>query len=68
MIHQFLAVAVPLWAMWVAWWQLRVAKIRAARAAMVARCDAQHALVMAGDDRGVFGAYPPAVKMRKRPA
>jgi ABC-type Fe3+-siderophore transport system permease subunit len=31
------------------------------RAALVARADQQHAWVLAGDDRGVYGAYPPAV-------
>jgi lysylphosphatidylglycerol synthetase-like protein (DUF2156 family) len=29
-------------------------------AAVVRRADQQHAWVMAGDDRGVYGAYPPA--------
>jgi hypothetical protein len=29
-------------------------------AALVRRADQQHAWVMAGDDRGVYGAYPPA--------
>lgn len=33
----------------------------ARRAALVARADQQHAWVLAGDDRGVYGAYPPAV-------
>ena len=31
------------------------------RAALVARADQQHAWVLAGDDRGVYGAFPPAV-------
>jgi len=31
-----------------------------ARAALVARADQQHALILAGDDRGVYGEYPPA--------
>jgi Flp pilus assembly protein TadB len=31
------------------------------RADLVARADEQHAQVMQGDSRGVFGAYPPAV-------
>jgi hypothetical protein len=30
------------------------------RAALVARADEQHALVLAGDDRGIYGDYPPA--------
>ena len=33
------------------------------RAALVARADQQHAWVQAGDDRGVYGDYPPAVGM-----
>jgi ABC-type Fe3+-siderophore transport system permease subunit len=32
----------------------------ARRAALVARADQQHAWVLVGDDRGVFGQYPPA--------
>jgi UPF0716 family protein affecting phage T7 exclusion len=28
-------------------------------AAMTARADEQHAWFMAGDDRGIYGAYPP---------
>lgn len=31
------------------------------RAAIAARADEQHAQVMVGDDRGFYGAYPPAV-------
>ena len=30
------------------------------RAALIARADQQHAWVLAGDDRGVYGRYPPA--------
>lgn len=30
------------------------------RAALVARADQQHAWVLAGDDRGTYGRYPPA--------
>ena len=30
-------------------------------AAIAARADQQHAWVLAGDDRGVCGAYPPAI-------
>jgi ABC-type Fe3+-siderophore transport system permease subunit len=33
----------------------------AGRRALVTRADQQHAWVLAGDDRGVYGAYPPAV-------
>lgn len=32
-----------------------------ARAAIVARADQQHAWVLAGDHRGIYGSYPPAV-------
>jgi len=31
------------------------------RAALVARADEQHQQVLAGDDRGVYGLYPPVV-------
>jgi hypothetical protein len=30
------------------------------QAAVVKRADQQHAWVLAGDDRGVYGQYPPA--------
>jgi lysylphosphatidylglycerol synthetase-like protein (DUF2156 family) len=30
------------------------------RQALIARCDRQHSWVMAGDDRGVYGQFPPA--------
>jgi hypothetical protein len=30
------------------------------RAALAARADQQHAWVLAGDDRGVYGEFPPA--------
>jgi ABC-type transport system involved in cytochrome bd biosynthesis fused ATPase/permease subunit len=39
----------------------RVDKRHAARAALVARADQQHAWVLAGDERGVFGEYPSAL-------
>ena len=29
------------------------------RAALIARADQQHAWILAGDDRGIYGAYPP---------
>jgi hypothetical protein len=29
------------------------------RAALVARADQQHAWILAGDDRGLYGEYPP---------
>jgi hypothetical protein len=32
---------------------------RRAQAAIVARADQQHAWVLAGDDRGIYGEYPP---------
>jgi hypothetical protein len=36
---------------------------RREHAALVTRADQQHAWVLAGDDRGVYGDYPPAVRM-----
>jgi hypothetical protein len=30
------------------------------RAALVARADEQHGQILAGDDRGLYGEYPPA--------
>ena len=33
------------------------------RAAVAKRADQQHRWVLAGDDRGVYGAYPPAAEM-----
>jgi hypothetical protein len=38
-----------------------VAELEAEHAAIAARADQQHAWVMAGDERGVDGAFPPAV-------
>jgi hypothetical protein len=34
---------------------------RREQSALAARADEQHAWVLAGDDRGVYGKYPPAV-------
>jgi threonine/homoserine/homoserine lactone efflux protein len=34
---------------------------RREQASLAARADRQHALILAGDDRGVYGDYPPAV-------
>lgn len=46
-------------------WQAEQAAVQAARkardAALVARADREHAQVMAGDERGIWGQYPPAV-------
>jgi ABC-type Fe3+-siderophore transport system permease subunit len=39
----------------------RVDNRYARRAALVARADQQHAWVLAGDQRGIYGEYPPAV-------
>jgi len=39
----------------------RVDDRESAHKAIVARADQQHAWVLAGDDRGVYGTYPPAV-------
>ena len=38
----------------------RVEAERRRLAEIAARADEQHRLVLAGDDRGVFGEYPPA--------
>lgn len=50
----------------VAWWAytLHLAAVEQTareRAAIAARADEQHAQVLAGDERGVYGDYPPAV-------
>jgi hypothetical protein len=42
------------------WLDARDAARDAALAAIVARADEQHAWVLAGDDRGLYGEYPPA--------
>jgi hypothetical protein len=54
------------------WWLASRAADRAAeqdaeRDAVVARADAQHKQIMAGDDRGIYGAYPPAVPPAPEP-
>jgi ABC-type Fe3+-siderophore transport system permease subunit len=41
------------------YWERRVDAQYEKRAALVARADQQHAWVLAGDDRGVYGDYPP---------
>ncbi|AEJ93182.1 hypothetical protein FDG57_gp044 [Mycobacterium phage Mutaforma13] len=47
--------------MWVsAEYRAAVARERAEALAVVARADRQHAWVMAGDPRGVYGEYEPA--------
>ena len=35
-------------------------RVRRERAALVARAHIQNAQVLAGDDRGIYGDYPPA--------
>ena len=42
-------------------YQAAVAAERRRVAQLGARADEQHRWVLAGDDRGVYGAYPPAV-------
>jgi hypothetical protein len=49
----------------IGWWLARrddrsIAE-RQRRAELCARADRQHAAVLAGDERGVYGEYPPAV-------
>jgi hypothetical protein len=44
----------------VVWYVSRCLDARdAARLAIAARADEQHALVLAGDDRGIYGEYTP---------
>jgi hypothetical protein len=40
--------------------QVQLALRRQGALEIAARADVQHAQVMAGDERGVYGAYPPA--------
>jgi hypothetical protein len=52
-------------AAYLGWWsctQIDAADERKRRehAALIARADQQHAWVFAGDDRGLYGEYPPA--------
>jgi hypothetical protein len=56
-----LAVAVAGWLAWCVCKQTDAAVDRTRRehAALVARADQQHAWVLASDDRGIYGDYPP---------
>ncbi|MGA9678388.1 MAG: hypothetical protein WBR28_25050 [Mycobacterium sp.] len=50
----------------VGWWccmqsDAADARARRERAELVARADQQHAWCLAGDDRGVYGEWPPAM-------
>jgi hypothetical protein len=65
-----LAIAVLLVVLWklVGWldrrldsWDSRRRDRAAARAAVAARADEQNRLFLAGDERGTYGDYPPAV-------
>jgi EamA domain-containing membrane protein RarD len=48
--------------LWLAFYAARrVDKRHEAQAAFVARADQQHAWVLAGDDRGIYGDYRPEV-------
>jgi hypothetical protein len=48
--------------LWAAFYAARRVDAREdARLAIAARADQQHAWILAGDDRGVHGDYPPAV-------
>jgi len=48
--------------LWAAFYAARRVDAREhARIAIAARADQQHAWILAGDDRGVHGDYPPAV-------
>ena len=56
------AVAALIWGAQLAFREIREEEAAEARrqAAVARRADQQHAWVLAGDDRGVYGAYPPA--------
>jgi hypothetical protein len=46
--------------LWLSFWAARRVDARyEARAALVARADQQHAWILAGDDRGIYGEYAP---------
>ncbi|MGO9509812.1 MAG: hypothetical protein ACLPXZ_21620 [Mycobacterium sp.] len=63
-----LVAAVIVAGVWIWLWSLRLeerdAAARAQRAALIARADQQHAWVLGGDDRGVYGEYRPEVYPR----
>jgi hypothetical protein len=68
LILAVVAAVALLWLLWFAGWLDRRLTTRdatraaraAALAAVAARADQQHAWVLAGDDRGTHGDYPPA--------
>ncbi|WNG93685.1 hypothetical protein [Mycobacterium sp. ITM-2016-00318] len=60
------AIVAPVVVAWIGYrmWQRHQAATDAAAAARVdiaARADQQHAQLLDGDDRGVYGDYPPAI-------
>ena len=57
------AVAALLWMARRAFREIEAGEVAEARrlAAVANRADQQHRWALAGDDRGVYGAYPPAV-------
>ena len=60
------AIVGPIAVVWISYrlWQRHQAAMDAAAAGrvdMAARADEQHAYVLDGNDRGVYGDYPPAV-------
>jgi hypothetical protein len=67
LILAVVAAVALLWLLWFAGWLDRRLTTRdatraartAALAAVAARADQQHAWVLAGDDRGVYGQFPP---------
>jgi lysylphosphatidylglycerol synthetase-like protein (DUF2156 family) len=61
-ILAILAVVALVWMAQRAFRDIEPAEVAEARrrAAVVKRADQQHAWVMAGDNRGVYGQYPPA--------
>lgn len=47
--------------LWLAFYAARRVDVRdAAQRALIARADQQHRWVLTGDDRGIYGDYPPA--------
>jgi hypothetical protein len=66
-IAAILAVVALVWMAQRAFREIEAEEAAEARrqAAVAKRADQQHAWVMAGDDRGKYGAYPPACLLRR---
>jgi hypothetical protein len=50
---------------WLEWREKRRGRKHLERAAIARRADQQHAWVLAGDERGTYGDYPPAMSASK---